>query len=1021
VDDYWAGLGDPGTPNEFQVAWGGIYLLDVVNLAPIGWVEYSLTATASGSTTYFVVKGYANILSEFGFDDVSVSVKPPPAVASVSNLRASQHSSGALVDLFYDLTGNGSAYTASVTVSSDAGASFTAPATHFTGDGVTSPTSPGTGLHIVWDAGADFPGQFSTKMRLKLMVASAFALSPIFTVDTREVPTGTLTGLVEGSGAPVANAQVRIDGTTFATTTGPDGQFTLANVPAGSGYLLKVSAAGYASKQLPGITVTSGTKDLGTIQLATLGGPYRLVPLQPDVNPSVTQIEDGGVGYRYYRLMPVNANDNPGGTTVSLRIAGGATIPQDGGTPNDWQGYQSAYWPGYQAGTADSDGTIRLRIPVSAIGGPGASATLEVVESGVVKQTFTAQVVPRQYEQVWKQELGAGVSVGDILTAGAETDAESEVRHAIAGGSLVGETITRERTVDGQAGVGVGVGSSLTVSSSDYNFAAGAQAGAQADAFVAFGFRSTCAFDPDSTDAGQNAMKLYVDLGNVLSGVPGPQSAFYDFVDSTIAPLLLEANLQSVEGDIQLGAGAEGQVVFGSGIAGPVAVNFQADASVKEQAIFGQAVTLGSSPETATVVGVAASGSAMASGGVALGIANLPGLSLAGAQFDWATSADVEMLREAWTRKGQSSPYRTELVRKVGLSAGQQNPVAAWQKYDPAALYGNYERQFTETVGQRNGDTMASYDWSVYAGQQQFGANLNLDLGMGVSLQGELDQGAEIINERGTIAQSRYWPTESYPAITPAQLPTQSLFSLVAEWGTYASGTIGQALSAFATEVASGVDTVIQAGSAAVLRIGQGAMNAGSWIVTRFVPGGAGGGHVVVHYRPRGHAPKGDSSANLVYGIGGIYRFESTNSFNGTGTLTIAYSPVEVSGFNPSDLRMYYLPDGTNRWQFVGGTVNLASNTVTAPITQLGTADADGRLGVDSEHEYAGGGRCVADDNHGHEHFAEHGRGPATTSLQRRLQRSSNATVDVHGHGPGCQRNEPRRGHEHAWRAGVDH
>ena len=78
-------------------------------------------------------------------------------------------------------------------------------------------------------------------------------------------------------------------------------------------------------------------------------------------------------------------------------------------------------------------------------------------------------------------------------------------------------------------------------------------------------------------------------------------------------------------------------------------------------------------------------------------------------------------------------------------------------------------------------------------------------------------------------------------------------------------------------------------------------------------------------------------ATNLVYGIGGIYRFESTNSFNGTGTLTIAYSPAEVAGLNPADLRIYYLPDGTNRWRLVGGTVNLASNTITASITRLGT------------------------------------------------------------------------------------
>jgi hypothetical protein len=79
------------------------------------------------------------------------------------------------------------------------------------------------------------------------------------------------------------------------------------------------------------------------------------------------------------------------------------------------------------------------------------------------------------------------------------------------------------------------------------------------------------------------------------------------------------------------------------------------------------------------------------------------------------------------------------------------------------------------------------------------------------------------------------------------------------------------------------------------------------------------------------------TAANLVYGVGGVYRFQCTNSFNGTATLTVSYSSGDVAGLNPADLRMYYLPDGTNRWQLVGGTVNLASNTVSATITNLGT------------------------------------------------------------------------------------
>src|SRR5262249_53224464 len=162
----------------------------------------------------------------------------------------------------------------------------------FTGAGVTSPASPGTGRHIVWDAGADFLGQFSTKMRTKLTVAGKSAVSPIFTIDTRSVSTGRVTGLVQANGAPISDAQVRIDRIGFVASTGLDGRFTIGPVPAGSGYLVNVTAAGFASKSIPSVSFSSGTIDLGTIQLAPLSGPYRLIPLQPDVNPPITEIEE---------------------------------------------------------------------------------------------------------------------------------------------------------------------------------------------------------------------------------------------------------------------------------------------------------------------------------------------------------------------------------------------------------------------------------------------------------------------------------------------------------------------------------------------------------------------------------------------------------------------------------------------------------------------------------------------------------------------------------------------------------
>ena len=456
--------------------------------------------------------------------------------AVVSNVRASQRTAATLVDIYFDLSGSSPAYSVSVSVSSDGGASFTVPATHFTGDGVTSPLAPGVSRHIAWDAGADFPGQFSTKMRLRLAVGSNFAVSPIFTLDTRAVPAGTLTGLVQGNSAPLANAQVRIDGTPFSTSTDANGSFTLASVPAGSGYLLKVSAAGFASKSVPGITVTAGTTDLGTIALGATTGPYQVIPLAPDVNPATTTVEQGGTAYRYY-LMQNSAGQPQGGVAVSVQVAGGSPIPQVQDV--------SGYWPGQAAGTSDADGIVRIAIPSSALGTPGTIQTIQLSLSGQVQQTFQAQAVPRQYDQVWKQILGGGVSVGELLTAEADTSAESDLRHQMSNGTVVGETISRIRQAKLKAGVEFDLGPSLTATLSPPKAGAGVSVGTT--------LSSTYSFDPNTTDPSTNAMKLYVDLGNVLSGLPGPAYAFYQFVETTIEPSFLGSNLADVEADVQGG------------------------------------------------------------------------------------------------------------------------------------------------------------------------------------------------------------------------------------------------------------------------------------------------------------------------------------------------------------------------------------------------------------------------------------------------------------------------------------
>jgi formylglycine-generating enzyme required for sulfatase activity len=86
----------------------------------------------------------------------------------VSNVVAEKRAFSALVDVVYDLeTVDGLSVTVSLYLSTDSGASYPHPCLAVSGD-VGGDIMPAPGLHIVWDAGEDFPGFSSPTCRLRV-------------------------------------------------------------------------------------------------------------------------------------------------------------------------------------------------------------------------------------------------------------------------------------------------------------------------------------------------------------------------------------------------------------------------------------------------------------------------------------------------------------------------------------------------------------------------------------------------------------------------------------------------------------------------------------------------------------------------------------------------------------------------------------------------------------------------------------------------------------------------------------
>jgi hypothetical protein len=73
------------------------------------------------------------------------------------------------------------------------------------------------------------------------------------------------------------------------------------------------------------------------------------------------------------------------------------------------------------------------------------------------------------------------------------------------------------------------------------------------------------------------------------------------------------------------------------------------------------------------------------------------------------------------------------------------------------------------------------------------------------------------------------------------------------------------------------------------------------------------------------------------FGIGGFHQFTPKNApLTAPATLTFYYKDEEVAGLDESTLAIYAWNESTANWDFVGGAVNAAANTITTTVSRLG-------------------------------------------------------------------------------------
>ena len=577
----------------------------------------------------------------------------------VCNVQAAQVAGTKLVNISYDLVNpivaGGSPVVVMLGVSTNGGASFGTWAVSCSGD-IGSGAAARSGRSIVWNAGSDYGGRLCSTMRVLVTAISGSAMaqgsSPIFSVNTRDIVTGAITGLVTGGGSPVAGAQVRVEALPFGTNTAGSGGFTLGGVPVGNGYVVTVAASNYVACRLTGVNVTTAGANLGIIDLAGAGGSYRVIGLLPEVNPDVTQVEEGGVAYRYYKVVKSDGSTGAGGIQISLRL-GAADIPQSD---------ISDIWAGSVAGVSDADGVLRVSVPAVYL--TTTPRTVQLLQGGQVKGSFLAKRVPRKYDQVWKHKFGGGVSFkGAVVRAGVEAAYESEVRRHMLGAVVDSEEIARLRSVEGRAGLEVGSGVHLGP------VAVGAKIGA--GGFIEGEASTTYDLPYGSTDPGVNAMKLYVVAGDPLSAFAGPAKGLVDYVRAIYEREYMVGNLKEASGGLTMGGYTEADVGVGFGLGQAGEAKIGASGSAEVAAFSEYAIEYKDdgcpSPGQPVSHSIGMSGSAEAS--VNLGLYN-PDPSRGGLGFQFFVGADGSYKSTVSKRSDLDYFHEVSVEQKCQLNYG---------------------------------------------------------------------------------------------------------------------------------------------------------------------------------------------------------------------------------------------------------------------------------------------------------------------------------------------------------------
>lgn len=149
---------------------------------------------------------------------------------NVSNVRAAQRAFSQLVDIYYDLSAtNSGPFSVSVAISTNNGSTYDLPASSFTGSGIGTSVTPGSQKQIVWNAGADWNGQYSDQVRFKVTASETPTAGDYMVIDLSGGPSASSYPVSYLTSIPVGGWTDEYKTTKLVMRRIPAGTFTMGS------------------------------------------------------------------------------------------------------------------------------------------------------------------------------------------------------------------------------------------------------------------------------------------------------------------------------------------------------------------------------------------------------------------------------------------------------------------------------------------------------------------------------------------------------------------------------------------------------------------------------------------------------------------------------------------------------------------------------------------------------------------------------------------------------------------------